>query len=143
MGGPSDYEGRIGRTEVGWGMEVEEDGYRRYKLQYDRIKYRIVRQGVPLLDHRVARWRSRTSEQLLDLEDHTACVVGQLFPRYWEAIRDLSGLRTTAELHGWSVRHGFDVNPGEDYQILDRAWRNELGRETTKGTVREGSDRVR
>lgn len=101
---------------------------RRRKQEYDRVRYRIVRVGVPLLNLRVPRWRSRTSEAILDLESHAVCVVGQLFPSYWEGLRELSGLSRNLEVFRWSVRHGFDVWEDESYATLDRAWRNELSR---------------
>lgn len=103
-----------------------------YKRHYDRIKYRIKRRGVPLLNLRQPGWRDRIGSQF-HVEDHHRCLLAHLYPSYREGIRELSGLEEERELLRWSVQHGFDAYIGEPYEILNRAWHNELnrrGRET-------------
>lgn len=104
--------------------------FQAYKRTYDRVRWRIKRKSVPVLDLVFGAWRERVDLEVLDQSNHRLCVLGQLSGNYWRSVRELSGLTRNEDLFNWTVQFGFDVDDGESYVALTRAWQSEMRGQT-------------
>lgn len=85
--------------------------------------------GAAALDRlSLTDWVDRIDLDTLDVDNVESCVLGQLYGRYWRAVRVLSqadGVASNWSAHTeWARCHGFDVilNGRDHWGDLQQAW---------------------
>lgn len=94
------------------------------------------RRGLVLVDTWYPEWRGYVNADLLDMSDHSRCVLGQLPFGYVEVLQHLSGLTDWRMIHRFAWSYGLDVSyadatehPEVDpYELLTTMWRRDLQR---------------
>lgn len=93
-----------------------------------------VQRGVALLDTKNPDWRKKIDPEILDLNECTLCILGQLYGHYIDGVNELYMVYVAEggcnNRTVWAAEHGFNLLDGEDdeliWSILRDSWLAEL-----------------
>jgi hypothetical protein len=91
-----------------------------------------VKAGAALLDERQPGWYLEIDLPTLRVASCDTCILGQVFGSYLKGTNILGLTDSGPSEHGFdqAIEVGVSMNPAEQFEILDKLWKQEVRRRT-------------